>query len=138
MGKIGHSKYIPTLIMRLHRFDYCAFLFIASQELGQVRLLLSDTIIILLTSFPVLNMHELAVTSGFAAAYQLGADFPFHGDEECERLFKLYLGLSHGSRMVGNCVPILLLLKLNSYVHVHSVKKIERASLHDFFLISTR
>lgn len=51
-------------------------------------------------------MHELAVTSGFAAAYRLGADFPFHGDEECERLFKLYLGLSHGSRMVGGYVPI--------------------------------
>lgn len=57
------------------------------------RLLLSSSII-------VLNMHELAVTSGFAAAYRLGANYPFHGDEACERLFRLYLGLSHGSRMV--------------------------------------
>lgn len=46
-------------------------------------------------------MHELAVTSGFAAAYRLGADYPFHGDEDCERLFKLYLALSHGSRLVS-------------------------------------
>ena len=46
-------------------------------------------------------MHELAVTSGFAAAYRLGADYPFHGDEDCERLFKLYLGLSHGARLVS-------------------------------------
>ena len=50
---------------------------------------------------PVLNMHELAVTSGFAAAYRLGANYPFKGDEDCERLFRLYLALSHGTRMVS-------------------------------------
>ncbi|KAJ3554515.1 hypothetical protein NM688_g3070 [Phlebia brevispora] len=50
-------------------------------------------------AWSVLNMHELAVTSGFAAAYQLGADYPFKGDEDCERLFRLYLALSHGVRM---------------------------------------
>ncbi|OBZ68035.1 hypothetical protein A0H81_11835 [Grifola frondosa] len=50
-------------------------------------------------AWSVLNMHELAVTSGFAAAYRLGADYPFHGDEDCERLFRLYLMLSHGTRM---------------------------------------
>ncbi|KAH9859028.1 FAD/NAD-P-binding domain-containing protein [Lenzites betulinus] len=50
-------------------------------------------------AWSVLNMHELAVTSGFAAAYRLGAEYPFHGDEDCERLFRLYLGISHGSRM---------------------------------------
>ncbi|KAH9895234.1 FAD/NAD-P-binding domain-containing protein [Cubamyces lactineus] len=50
-------------------------------------------------AWSVLNMHELAVTSGFAAAYRLGAEYPFHGDEDCERLFRLYLGVSHGSRM---------------------------------------
>ena len=49
----------------------------------------------------VLNMHELAVTSGFAAAYRLGADYPFKGDDDCERLFKLYLALSHGVRLVS-------------------------------------
>ena len=48
----------------------------------------------------VFNMHELAITSGFAAAYRLGADFPHLGDEECMRLFRLYLGLSHAARLV--------------------------------------
>lgn len=46
-------------------------------------------------------MHELAVTSGFAAAYRLGADYPFKGDDDCQRLFVLYLALSHGVRMVS-------------------------------------
>ncbi|RPD63984.1 FAD/NAD-P-binding domain-containing protein [Lentinus tigrinus ALCF2SS1-6] len=50
-------------------------------------------------AWSVLNMHELAVTSGFAAAYRLGAEYPFHEDEDCERLFRLYLMLSHGVRM---------------------------------------
>ena len=46
-------------------------------------------------------MHELAVTSGFSAAYRLGAKYPFSGDEGCERLFKLYLAASHGVRAVS-------------------------------------
>ncbi|KZT71023.1 FAD/NAD(P)-binding domain-containing protein [Daedalea quercina L-15889] len=50
-------------------------------------------------AWSVLNMHELAVTSGFAAAYRLGAEYPFHGDEDCERLFRMYLAASHGVRM---------------------------------------
>ncbi|CCM00268.1 uncharacterized protein FIBRA_02298 [Fibroporia radiculosa] len=50
-------------------------------------------------AWSVLNMHELAVTSGFAAAYRLGAEYPFHGDEDCERLFRMYLATSHGVRM---------------------------------------
>jgi hypothetical protein len=54
----------------------------------------------LLTISTVLNMHEIAITSGFAAAYRLGADFPHQGDEECARLFRLYLGLSHATRLV--------------------------------------
>lgn len=58
-------------------------------------------ILIGLSHFAVLNMHELAVTSGFAAAYRLGAEYPFHGDEECERLFRMYLAASHGVRMVS-------------------------------------
>jgi hypothetical protein len=45
-------------------------------------------------------MHELAITSGFAAAYRLGADFPHLGDETCVRLFRLYLRLSHAARLV--------------------------------------
>lgn len=50
----------------------------------------------------VLNMHEIAITSGFAAAYRLGADFPHLGDEECTRLFRLYLGLGHATRLVSH------------------------------------
>jgi hypothetical protein len=45
-------------------------------------------------------MHELAITSGFAAAYRLGADFPHLGDETCVQLFRLYLCLSHTARLV--------------------------------------
>lgn len=40
--------------------------------------------------FTVLNMHELATTNGFAAAYRLGADSPHLDDEECMRLFQIY------------------------------------------------
>jgi hypothetical protein len=45
-------------------------------------------------------MHEIAVVSGFAAAYKLGADYPFTHEEKCKRLFRLYLAASHGMRMV--------------------------------------
>ncbi|KAN0103646.1 hypothetical protein V8E52_011784 [Russula decolorans] len=51
-------------------------------------------------AWTVFNMHELAITSGFAAAYRLGADFPHLGDEKCMRLFRLYLCLSHAARLV--------------------------------------
>jgi hypothetical protein len=46
-------------------------------------------------------MHEIGVVSGFAAAYRLGAKYPFLDDDNCKRLFALYLGASHGSRMVS-------------------------------------
>lgn len=46
-------------------------------------------------------MHELAVTSGFSAAYRLGAKYPFADDDGCSRLFKLYLAASHGMRAVS-------------------------------------
>jgi hypothetical protein len=55
--------------------------------------------------FTVLNMHELAITSGFAAAYRLGADFPHMGHNECVRLFRLYLGLCHGRFLVNSSHP---------------------------------
>lgn len=45
-------------------------------------------------------MHELAVASGFSAAYRLGANYPFSKEEGCGRLFKLYLAASHGMRAV--------------------------------------
>lgn len=44
-------------------------------------------------------MHEVGMVSGFSAAYQLGAPYPFKDDEECARLFRLYLLLAHMSRM---------------------------------------
>lgn len=53
-------------------------------------------------AWSLLNMHEIAVVSGFSAAYQLGAPYPFVGDGKCKRLFSLYMLLSHGSRMVSS------------------------------------
>ncbi|CDZ98452.1 hypothetical protein [Phaffia rhodozyma] len=50
-------------------------------------------------AWTVLNMHEIAVTSGFAAAYSLGADYLFSGDKDASRLFKLVVGISYGSRV---------------------------------------
>ena len=44
-------------------------------------------------------MHEVGIVSGFTAAYQLGAPYPFKQDAECTRLFRLYLLLAHMSRM---------------------------------------
>jgi hypothetical protein len=55
-------------------------------------------------AWSVLNMHEIAIVSGFSAAYALGAPYPFVADEKCKRLFALYLGGAHGRRMVS---PIL-------------------------------
>ncbi|KAJ8501616.1 hypothetical protein ONZ45_g12095 [Pleurotus djamor] len=51
-------------------------------------------------AWSILNMHEIAVCSGFAAAYQLGAPYPFSDkpEEMCGRMFKLTLGASHGVR----------------------------------------
>ncbi|TDL22755.1 FAD/NAD-binding domain-containing protein [Rickenella mellea] len=47
----------------------------------------------------LVNMHEVGITSGFAAAYQLGADYPFNEDDDARRLFTLVLGLMHLTRM---------------------------------------
>jgi hypothetical protein len=52
------------------------------------------------------DMHEIGIVSGLAAAYQLrvGAKYPFATDKDCKRLFALYLGASHGSRIVRKFV----------------------------------
>jgi predicted NAD/FAD-binding protein len=50
-------------------------------------------------AWTILNMHEIGIVSGFAAAYRLGAKYPFRADSDCKRLFALYLGGSHGCRM---------------------------------------
>ncbi|UZJ56751.1 hypothetical protein CBS101457_006071 [Exobasidium rhododendri] len=52
-------------------------------------------------AWTLVNMHEVGIVSGFSAAYQLGAPYPFKEDEECARLFRLYLALAHMSRMRG-------------------------------------
>ncbi|PVG03214.1 FAD/NAD(P)-binding domain-containing protein [Serendipita vermifera] len=50
-------------------------------------------------AWTVLNMHEIAIASGFAAAYQLGAEYPFKDNDEARRLFALVLGANYGRRM---------------------------------------
>lgn len=46
----------------------------------------------------LVNCHEVGIVSGFAAAYTLGAPYPFSGDKESARLFKGYLALFYLSR----------------------------------------
>ena len=48
-------------------------------------------------SWMLVNMHEVAVLSGFAAAYQLGADYPFPWDKKALGSFYAILFLSHAS-----------------------------------------
>jgi predicted NAD/FAD-binding protein len=50
-------------------------------------------------AWTLVNAHELAVISGMAAAYQLGADYPAELDEDsfARMCFRLYLLLIHGS-----------------------------------------
>lgn len=56
-------------------------------------------------AWTILNMHEIAIVSGFSAAYRLGAKYPFADNDDCKRLFALYLGASHGKRMVRRMAP---------------------------------
>ncbi|EKM78905.1 hypothetical protein AGABI1DRAFT_129177 [Agaricus bisporus var. burnettii JB137-S8] len=50
-------------------------------------------------AWTVINMHEIAVVSGFGAAYRLGASYPFRDNQDCKRLFALCLGVNHMMRM---------------------------------------
>lgn len=84
-----HDSLLPLVMRGLGLVCICSEYYFPSHSTDQEHI------------YAVLNMHELAVTSGFAAAYQLGADYPFKGDEDCERLFRLYLALSHGVRLVS-------------------------------------
>ncbi|PWZ03502.1 hypothetical protein BCV70DRAFT_18495 [Testicularia cyperi] len=43
----------------------------------------------------LVNMHEVAIVSGYAAAVALGAKYPFEEDQEAARLFNLYNALTH-------------------------------------------
>jgi len=47
----------------------------------------------------LVNMHEIGLLSGFAAAYKLGADYPFADDKNARRLFEAVLALFHLSKM---------------------------------------
>ncbi len=47
-------------------------------------------------SWTMVNTHEAATISGFAAAYRLGADYPFEKQGFAYRQFQLYLQLIHG------------------------------------------
>ncbi|KAI9677601.1 MAG: hypothetical protein M1817_006555 [Caeruleum heppii] len=51
-------------------------------------------------SWTVVNMHELAATSGLCAAYRLGADYE-RFDDFAEEFFSKVLMLSHGVRYKG-------------------------------------
>ncbi|TFK71507.1 nucleotide-binding domain-containing protein [Pluteus cervinus] len=50
-------------------------------------------------AWTVLNMHEIAVVSGFGAAYRLGAAYPFSKSRECKRLFALCYAVNHMKRL---------------------------------------
>ncbi|TKY87974.1 hypothetical protein EX895_003070 [Sporisorium graminicola] len=43
----------------------------------------------------LVNMQEVAIVSGYAAAVAIGAKYPFEEDKECARLFHLYNALAH-------------------------------------------
>jgi len=49
-------------------------------------------------SHTLVNTHEIAAISGFAAAYRLGAEYPFVDDELAVMQFDLYLSLIHGCK----------------------------------------
>ncbi|PWN45751.1 nucleotide-binding domain-containing protein [Ceraceosorus guamensis] len=49
-------------------------------------------------AWTLVNCQEVGIVSGFAAAYSLGAPYPFIEDQESARLFKGYLALMHASR----------------------------------------
>lgn len=50
-------------------------------------------------AWTLVNMHEVGISSGFAAAYALGGKYPFIKDEECARLFRLYYALGYAGRL---------------------------------------
>lgn len=48
-------------------------------------------------SYTLVNTHEIATISGLAAAYQMGAEYPFEADELAALQFDMYLKLLHGA-----------------------------------------
>ena len=49
-------------------------------------------------SYTLVNTHEIAVLSGFAAAYRCGAPYPFPNDDLAAHQFDTYLAINHGVR----------------------------------------
>jgi len=49
-------------------------------------------------SYTLVNTHEIAILSGFAAAYRCGAAYPFESDDLATHQFDAYLSLIHGVR----------------------------------------
>lgn len=47
-------------------------------------------------SYTLINTHEIAVISGFAAAFRLGATYPFPKDKLAKKQFDQYLLMIHG------------------------------------------
>ena len=47
-----------------------------------------------------MNTHEIATISGLAAAWRLGADYPFAENELAVLQFDLYLSLIHGKNRI--------------------------------------
>lgn len=100
VGDQRHTKHLVFLLLSiLHSLAH--IFIIATLAHGQVCISLRGSML-LPDVYTVFNMHELAITSGFAAAYRLGADFPHLGDETCVRLFRVYLCLSHAACLVGS------------------------------------
>lgn len=52
-------------------------------------------------AWTLVNAHELAIISGQAAAYKLGADYPaeLYANDFAKLCFRLYLLLAHGMRL---------------------------------------
>ena len=54
-------------------------------------------------SYTLINTHEIAVISGFAAAHRLGAEYPFPEDELASKQFDHYMLLIHGRPRKWGC-----------------------------------
>jgi predicted NAD/FAD-binding protein len=54
-------------------------------------------------SWTLVNTHEIACVSGLAAAYRLGAKYPFDHDKLAASQFDSYLGIAHGASRSACC-----------------------------------
>lgn len=54
-------------------------------------------------SYTLINTHEIAIISGFAAACRLGAEYPFPDDDLARKQFEQYLLVIHGKARKFGC-----------------------------------